>query len=518
MGSCVMKPPVYLVVHVPEFPAQALLRLRPDLLRKPCAVLHGVPPLQQVCSANAPARAMGVQTGMTLAQLDTFPGLQILPASAIQETNSRHALIQAAGIFTPRVEAQPIAGSSFAMVLDMTGTQLMWGTIAQSIQRIVRAMQGLRFITRLAASSNVNASLCLAWMPQREPWVVAAGEEARALAPLPISVLGLRTPLAETFALWGLQNLGELAALPIREVVARLGREGRRLHAMARGEEPHLLVPQEASFALEERIEFEAPVDMLDSLLFVLGPMLDQLIRRASNRSSSLASVSTHLQLDGGGEHVRCVRPALPVSDRTTLLKLLQLDMQAHPPGAAILAVRVTAEPGDRHPVQAGFFAPQLPEPMRLDVTLARIGALVGTHNVGKAKLLDTNNQAAAFAMERFVVSEGTTHRRVRKQRSSASMVIRRCRPPVPLRVDTHPGPQVQRPLSFSFHGRPYHVEEAYGPWRRSGDWWSSEVWSYEEWDVHACNHPLESGPAVLLCLLRHNLLNESWTMEGLYD
>ena len=513
-----MTTPIYLAVHVPEFPAQALLRLRPDLLRKPCAVLRGTPPLQQVCSANAPARAMGVQTGMTLAQLDTFPDLQILPASTTEETNGRNALMEAAAIFTPRVEAQVMLGASFAMVLDMTGTQLMWGAIEQSIQRVLRAMQGLRFTTRLAVSSNVKASLCLAWMPQREPLVVAAGDEAKALALLPLSVLSLRAELTETFALWGLKNVGQLAALPIREVVARLGREGRRLHAMAHGTEPHLLVPEEVSFSLEERVEFEAPVDVLDSLLFVLGPILDQLIKRASNRSYSLASITTHLRLDGGGEHVRCVRPALPARDRTALLKLLQLDIQAHPPAAGILAVRVTAEPGDRHPVQAGFFAPQLPEPMRLDVTLARIGALVGTQNVGRARLLDTHNQTQSFAVERFIVSEGATHRPASKHRKTASMVIRRCRPVVPLRVHTHNKPHAQRPLSFHFHGKLYTVAEAYGPWRRSGDWWSAEVWSYEEWDVYASGDPHEGNPEALLCVLRHDLLHESWTMEGLYD
>lgn len=43
-----MKEPLYVCVHVPEFPVQALLRLRPELARAPVVVIAGDPPLEQV--------------------------------------------------------------------------------------------------------------------------------------------------------------------------------------------------------------------------------------------------------------------------------------------------------------------------------------------------------------------------------------------------------------------------------------------------------------------------------------
>ncbi len=45
----------YACLDVREFPLQALLRLRPELQRKPVAVLDGEPPFEQVCSLNGPA-------------------------------------------------------------------------------------------------------------------------------------------------------------------------------------------------------------------------------------------------------------------------------------------------------------------------------------------------------------------------------------------------------------------------------------------------------------------------------
>ena len=127
-----------------------------------------------------------------------------------------------------------------------------------------------------------------------------------------------------------------LAALPEKELIARMGQEGRRLRQLARGELPHHFVPYEAAFELQERMELDTPVEQLDSLLFVLGVMLEQLILRATARVLALASVTITLSLEGDATHVRTVRPALPTNDRPLWLKLLQLDLEAHPPPAAI--------------------------------------------------------------------------------------------------------------------------------------------------------------------------------------
>ncbi len=47
-------------------------------------------------------------------------------------------------------------------------------------------------------------------------------------------------------------------------------------------------------------MELDSPVELLDSLLFILGVMLDQLIVRAQSRILALASITLHLDLEGG--------------------------------------------------------------------------------------------------------------------------------------------------------------------------------------------------------------------------
>ncbi|MGI4826798.1 MAG: DNA polymerase Y family protein [Janthinobacterium lividum] len=496
--------PVYVCVHIPEFPAQARLRLRPEQSSQAVAVLEGDPPLEQVCSVNNKALALGIAKGMTRAELDCFSGLHPLPRSIVEEETARTALLSLVGEFTPRAEVLPFSDAAFALVLDMTGTTRIFGSPRQAALTMTRAIRTLGLVARLAVSSNFHTAVCMAPFAEKAPRVVEPEREYEALGPLPLAALRLTPKQREIFDLWGLRTLRELAALPEVDLIVRLGQEGKRLLQLARGVHPHLLVPQEPVFSLEEHLAFDAPVEILDSLLFVLAPMLEQIIVRAQTHALALASVTITLMLDGGGEHARTLKPALPLTEREVLLKLMHLDLQAHPPATGVIGVHLQAEPGTRSKVQIGLFSPQLPEPMRLDVTLARIAALVGEGRVGRARLLDTH-QVEGFTVDRFSVPSGVPS----AAEQSSSVSLRKIRPPVPVRMRLN-GLQ---PEQFFFDGQSYAVAEAYGPWRCSGDWWSTGVWSREEWDVRAT-----TADRSLLCLLVKDLLNKHWQLEALYD
>ena len=500
--------PLYVCIHVPEFPAQSRLRLRPELKRAPVAVLEGEPPLEQVCSANRKALADGVTHGMTRTELDSFVDLTSLKRSLEEERSARSALLDMAGAFTPRLEvcsAPSSSSAAFVVVLDMTGTERIFGPADQVATTLLRRVEALKLHVRVAVSTNFRTAVCASTFAAKRPLLIPAGKEYEALARLPLLALGLTDEERSTFELWGIRTLGELAALPENELVVRLGQDGKRLHQLARGEHDHLMVPEEPALTLEEHVEFDYSEERLDSLLFVLGRMIGQLIARAQAYALALASVTVRLFIDGGGEHVRVLNPALPLTERDVLLKLIQLDLQAHPPSAEVLAVHLRAEPGKRSKVQTGLFSPPLPEPMRLDVTLARIAALVGENRVGYARMQDTH-RPEGFVMDRFVVPKDGP-----QERTVQASTARRClRPPVLLHLRLN----ASTPAAFYFSGKRFTVAKAYGPWRRSGEWWSEGVWSREEWDVHASAKDGE----ILLCVIFQDLLQKTWHLEALYD
>ncbi len=520
-----------------------MLRLRPQFKGEPVVVLDGTPPRQWVCSLNTRARALGIDAGLTRAELDVFPGVKLLPRSHAEEDSARAALLQCAGQFSPRVEdrsanspgaecltpsdapSDAALDAQFCCILDIAGTEKLFGAPEKLTQKLLHSVRALGIESSVVVSANIDAAICLArGMPVRTA-VIPSGEEAKILAPLPISVLPLTPDNAETFARWGISTLGALAALPEKELIARLGQEGRRLRQIAQGVAPHLLIPADPPFILEERIQLDSPVELLDSLLFVLGVLLDQLIARASAQILALASVTVTLALEGGSTHTRTVRSALPGNDRRLWLRLLHLDLQAHPPSAPILSLTVTADPGSTSKVQMGLFSPQLPEPGRLDITLARIRAILGSRlgpgsadsRVGRA-VLEDSHRPDTFRMEPFTLptTTPTLPAALPVPQAQARSARRRLRPPEPIAVTLCE----RRPASFVFRNQRYTIERAWGPWFFSGNWWGVECWSIEKWDLVA--RADRDASVILSCAIARNPLRPAiaadWRLEELYD
>ena len=463
----------YACVDVKEFPLQALLRLRPELQSKPVAVLDGEPPFEQVCSLNIAARTLGIALGMTRLEMEMFPTALVLPRSHAEEAAARAALLECAGSFSPRVEDQS-SNSYFTCVIDIAGTETLFGSPDALGENLLKRIHALCIRASIAISSNFHAARCLARGHSSGKGagirVVPRGMECSALAPLPLTVLDLSPEHAETFAMWGITTLGALANLKETELIARLGQPGKEMRLLARGESPHLFRAFEATLALEERMELDSPVELLDSLLFIMGVMLDQLIVRAQSRILALASITLHLNLEGNKTHTRTVRPALPNIDRKLWLKLIHLDLQAHPPQEAIVGLTLSAQPGSTSKVQLGIFSPQVPEPMRLDVTLARIRSIVGEGCAGQVVLKDTH-RPEAFRIEPFAVPSSAM---LDQKPGTHRVAMRQLRPPELVTVTVLD----QRPYSFIFREKRYNVERAYGPWSSAGDWWRPTLWS----------------------------------------
>jgi protein ImuB len=498
-----MRSALYACVHSAEFPAQALLRLRPDLQGKPIAVMEGRPPHEFVCAMNRHALGRGISAGMMRLDVEGLDGVMLLARSPETEAAARVVMLECLSQFSPRIEDAG-CGTACAFVLDIAGTERLFGASAQLAERMRAALLSSGFRVSIAVSANFQAARMKA-AATRGTTIIAEGEEASALANLPITALHLPEDPLEIFAMWGIRTLDELAALPEIDLIARLGPDARTWRELARGVHPHLFEPIEAEFKLREFCEFETGVEEIDSLLFVGARMIDCLVARASDRALSLALVTAHMRLDGGKSHQCVLRPAVPSADRKFLLKLLQLEIGAHPPQAAVASLELTAEAGRCGTVQLGLFTPQTPEPSRLDVTLARLRALVGEDRVGSPVLEDTH-RPGSFRMESFA----TTNPERKREPGVPRMALRRVRPPVPIRVIQ----RESRPAEFRDWQNRFEVTSAYGPWRTSGCWWSEDNWDLEEWDVLA----ERNDGASVACLLVCDRARNEWRLEAFYD
>jgi protein ImuB len=94
---------LYASVCAAEFPAQALLRLRPELQSEPVAVLEGRAPLEEVCSLNRSARLKGAVLGMTRLEAEGIAELRLLARSVEVEAAARAVLLECVAHFSPRI-------------------------------------------------------------------------------------------------------------------------------------------------------------------------------------------------------------------------------------------------------------------------------------------------------------------------------------------------------------------------------------------------------------------------------
>jgi protein ImuB len=496
---------LYACLYAKEFPAQALLRLRPDLRYKPCVVMDGDPPLQQVCSLNTRARSLGMVHGMTRVEVDTFPLITVIPRSHKEEAATERVLLECSCAFSPRVEDKS-ENDAFLCVIDIVGTEKLFGPPEALARDLLARVRALGVISCVAVSRNIHAASALAkGLSRRTPLkIISPGEEGAALASLPLTVLDLTEEQQETFSVWGIRILGMLANLPEKDLIARMGQSGKRLRQLARGKMTHIFQPGEPAFVLEERMELESPIELLDALLFVVSVMLDQLILRAKSRVLSLASISITLILEGAAIHTCQVRTALPTNDKQLWIKLLHLELEVHPPQPAILAMTGAAEPGCINKTQLGLFSPQLPEPTRLDVTLARIRSVVGEDCVGRPVLIDTH-QPQGFRIEPFTVPSGSV-----VSSSQSRSAVRKLRPAESISVII----QKRSSGSIRISKMHYIVKKAYGPWLISGDLWNPSLWDLEQWDLVA--YAQERGQ--LYCCVMRDLMQGRWQMAALYD
>jgi protein ImuB len=218
--------------------------------------------------------------------------------------------------------------------------------------------------------------------------------------------------------------------------------------------------------------------------------------------SHALSALELHLtlHLENKSEHSRRLRQTVTMRNPKTFLKLLQLDLTAHPPSCSVIAIHLRMEPAKPRFAQEGLFAPPEPEPERLELTLARIAALVGEGNVGSVELVDTYRPGA------FRMTRALPRNRKPDQSRNRMLAFRVCRPPLPAQVQTIDG----QPATVTARGIRGKVVSSAGPWRTSGDWWRDDAWARDDWDI-------AMNDGVLYRIYSEHSTGR-WFVDGRYD
>jgi protein ImuB len=436
--------------------------------------------------------------------------------------------------YSPRYERH----SRDLVSIDVRGLERLFGSpraMADEIRRDA-ASRGVRL--HVAIAGTRTAALVLAHA-RPGVTVIMPGDEADTLASQPLGVLekcevlSLKSEVLQTsdvalqtfasFRRWGLKTLGDLAALPSADLASRLGRASLVWQAIARGEDVRPLIPTLDEERFEGTFELEWPVKELEPLSFVLTRLLEPLSTRLERRDRGAVVLHVLLRLVTRELHARRLELPSPMRDVRTLRMLALLDLESHPPAAAVDRVTIVIDPTPGRVLQHTLFSRALPTPEQLSTLLARLGAVMGQDRIGAPTIVDTY-RPGAFAMKAFKTDHAGAGRwglgagSVTADRPAASpqppvppiaSALRRCRQAVPARVTIERG----RPVRLTTDRRGFAggtVIRCAGPWRSSGDWWSNERYAREEWDI-----ALSDGAVYRIFQDRET---ESWFIDAIVD
>jgi protein ImuB len=508
---------------VPALPLAAALRAQPELAGRPLAIAAGPGPRAEILAVSPEAARAGVRplTSVVHARA-ACASLVVRVLSPAQSQAARDALLDAALSTSPRAEHAPPGngayGAEAAVFVDARGVAALFrseaGFAAALAERALRlglparvAVASSRSVARVAARQLAGSG------GAGDVRVIAPGEEAAFLAPLPLDLLCPEGALAEALSRLGLRRVADLLRLPERALLARLGPAIRPLLARARGEDRAPPPPVPPDLRLEEAGELEAPLERLEPLGFVLRGLLDRLAERLACRSLAFGDLELALRLEGGGRDVRRVGLAAPTLDVHVALRLALLALAAAPPAAAVEAVTIASVGRAVRGDQLDFFRPAGPAPAVLARTLAELAALVGPSRVGAPAVAD-DHHPGAYRIEPFRAPGPGTQTSPAPcppaqpaRTEGPALAVRALRPPLPARVRVAGG----RPAWLASALANGRVERAAGPWRTSGRWWSpDERFAFDHYDVATAD-----GWVVRL---RLDLLRRRWEIDGVYD
>ena len=532
---------MFACIYIPDFPVEAIVRVEPLLREQAVAVLEGKPPLVRVVALNEKARLLGMEAGMTKLQAGIFTAPEgknsaiLRQRSPKQETAAHSALLDVAHAFTPRVEDT----AADTLLLDLSGLSRLYGALAKMAHELASRLSAIDLEAKIALAANPDTAMFAA-RGFNGVTVISSGKEAQRLGVLPLTVLldafalsqpklsttdrdreKQREQMLDTLERWGVRDFRTLARLPEHALASRLGETGAHLQRLARGVGMRTLVLCEPVSCFEEVMELESPVEALEPLSFILNRLLEQLCARLEARALAAQELRLQLQherqvadeesmtvqdLVAGSDIVRpftrTLRLPVAMRDAKVFLKLLQLELAAHPPGAPVIKVSIAAEPAPPRSAQHGLFLPIAPDNERLEITLARISGIVGERRSGIARLLDSY-RPDCFRLDRFMAelkqSAQIRHLTMSDNERQPNLALRLFRPVWQLQVRLSKGRPVNVTAVTAPQGRSElrgRVLWSAGPWRSSGDWWTENTtrdraggdhacsWDREEWDV----------------------------------
>ena len=360
------------------------------------------------------------------------------------------ALLDALDAVTPTVEDAGLG----AAYLDMHG---ILGEPALWCARVRTALAPFFVEVRCGCSEDAFCAGVAA--RHADGCVVAAGEEAAFLAPLPLHLLEIDPRTIERFVLLGIERIGELAALPYGAFVRRFGARAALWHRRASGTERRSLVPRAFTLPIEASALGEGEAQTQEQLLFALRVLLGRISESCARRGRSAGGIRVDFFCDDASERSIELFFALPTAEERAMFDVLRARLERERFEAPVVGMRVRALRLEEAGSRQMLFVRERAQRQDLAVALARLEGLLG-EPVRRARLRSAHTIEERFAFERFTPDLAAV------EEAGVSALPALPPPPLHLIPEREVAVEVRGGVPVAFGSPPNALYECVGPWR----------------------------------------------------
>jgi DNA polymerase-4 len=241
-------------VDMDSFFASVEVLVDPSLAGKP-VIVGGSGDRGVVASCNYEARRYGIHSAMPSVRARRLcPHAVFVHGRYDLYSEYSQRIHQVFASFTPLVEGISLDEA----FLDVTGSLRLFGSapeIAWAIKgRVLDELQldcavgvaATKFVAKLASKAAKPRASRDSIQPGAGVLVIEPGHELEFLHPLPVSALwGVGEATEARLRRFGVETVGDLAAMPVETLERTLGKTGRHLHELAWARDPRAVEPEQ---------------------------------------------------------------------------------------------------------------------------------------------------------------------------------------------------------------------------------------------------------------------------------
>jgi protein ImuB len=361
-------------------------------------VIEGVPAhtavavlaANRVVACSEAARTEGVRRGLRKREAQSrCPWLVVVAYDEARDARAFEPVVAAVEELGPGVEVIRPG----ACALAARGPSRYFGGEERAAERIVEQVAE---VCAVESQVGIADGVFAARLAARAGRLVPPGQTARFLAELDVSVID-RPQLTDLLRRLGIRTLGDFAALPTADVLARFGFDAAYAHRLAAGRDVTPLAVLRPPPDLDVTETFDEPLDRVDAAAFAARALAQRLHDRLAAHSLACTRLGIEAVTAHGEELHRTWRheglltgPAIADRVRWQLEGWLTTRANAGParPTAGILRLRLVPDGVVTHVgLQPGLWGDAGEERERAHRVLTRVQGMLGSEAVVTAVL-----------------------------------------------------------------------------------------------------------------------------------